>query len=89
MKKIIASGVLSSGLAGGYCASLSGSVPDGQWQTIFRVFSERQPCQYQPLTVSDLPIGSLLYSYGRMIITHNERWEIARSGSLARRVSEH
>ncbi|QPG07687.1 hypothetical protein IUJ34_06285 [Klebsiella pneumoniae subsp. pneumoniae] len=33
------------------------------------------------LDVSDLPIGSLLYSYGGMIITNNERWEIACSGS--------
>ncbi len=56
-----------------------GSVPDGQWQN-YRVFSERQPASIN-LDVSNRPIGSLLYSYGGMIITNNERWEIACSGS--------
>ncbi|WP_199917830.1 hypothetical protein, partial [Klebsiella pneumoniae] len=70
MKKIIASGVPLL-LAGGYCASLSAAcqMVSGISQASIN------------LDVSDLPIGSLLYSYGGMIITNNERWEIACSGS--------
>ncbi len=46
MKKIIASGVPLL-LVARVLRFAVGSVPDGQWQN-YRVFSERQPGQYQP-----------------------------------------
>ncbi len=78
MKKIIASGVPLL-LAGGYCASLSAACQMVSGKTI--EYSVNVSQASINLDVSDLPIGSLLYSYGGMIITNNERWEIACSGS--------
>ncbi|HBX6903632.1 TPA: type 1 fimbrial protein, partial [Klebsiella pneumoniae] len=78
MKKIIASGVPLL-LAGGYCTSLSAACQMVSGKTI--EYSVNVSQASINLDVSDLPIGSLLYSYGGMIITNNERWEIACSGS--------
>ncbi|MBO2025494.1 hypothetical protein J4733_07425 [Klebsiella pneumoniae] len=59
-------------LAGGYCASLSAACQMVSGKTIeYSVNVSRASIN---LDVSDLPIGSLLYSYGGMIITNNERW---------------
>ncbi|WP_447337721.1 hypothetical protein [Klebsiella variicola] len=78
MKKIIASGVPLL-LAGGYCASLSAACQMVSGKTI--EYSVNVSQASINLDVSNRPIGSLLYSYGGMIITNNERWEIACSGS--------
>ncbi|MCS5880442.1 hypothetical protein LNP17_07665 [Klebsiella variicola subsp. variicola] len=80
MKKIIASGVPLL-LAGGYCASLSAACQMVSGKTI--EYSVNVSQASINLDVSNRPIGSLLYSYGGMIITNNERWEIACSGSAS------
>ncbi|WP_396334581.1 hypothetical protein [Klebsiella pneumoniae] len=67
MKKIIASGVPLL-LAGGYCASLSAACQMVSGKTI--EYSVNVSQASINLDVSDLPIGSLLYSYGGMIITN-------------------
>lgn len=78
MKIIIASGV-SLLLAGGYCASLSAACQMVSGKTI--EYSVNVSQASINLDVSNRPVGSLLYTYGGMIITNNERWEIACSGS--------
>lgn len=78
MKIIIALGA-SLLLVSGYCASLSAACQMVSGKTI--EYSVNVSQASINLDVSNRPVGSLLYTYSGMIISNNERWEIACSGS--------